>query len=265
MSERDQKPDPPSTARASGDVDHDVDPDAPPTAEEIAESRRLRDALEGAGGQVTTPDMELVNSLRAAWSPDPLDEGVHASILDDLPTAEEIALAAELRDALDAAPSPGSSHTEGNATFALSLRAAWKPGSLDEAAHRAIVDRALGLSARRAGAREREREREREPGEVVPLDAAKRMRQGRMRVVLVTTTSVLALAASVVVWITTGPSARGIEIGHGQEAPLARVRSTQPLFDEPFRSGETSARIDRIALARAADYRDNRFAKWGVR
>jgi hypothetical protein len=48
-------------------------------------------------------------------------------------------------------------------------------------------------------------------------------------------------------------------------APLAAARSTQPLFPEPFARGEKSARIDRIAMARSADLRDNRFARWGVR
>ena len=80
-----------------------------------------------------------------------------------------------------------------------------------------------------------------------------------MRLAVVTTTTVLALAASVVVWVSSAmTSSEG-------EAPLARARSTQSLFAEPFKAGETSARIDRIAAARASDYRDNRFAKWGVR
>ncbi len=250
MSDREQEPD----QRAPGAAfDDDVDPEAPATVAEVAESRRLRDALEGAGGLAleATPDAELVRSLRAAWSPDPIDEGAHAALLDDLSTAEEIALAAELRDALsfeELRPSNGSvprapeaKTTSTDGDFALALRAAWSPSAIDEAAHRTIVDRALGLSG---------------PRNVVSLDTATK---NRTRVVIVTSTSILALAASVIVWITTGPS------GHGQEAPLARVRSTQPLFDEPFRSGETSARIDKIALARASDYRDNRFAKWGVR
>jgi hypothetical protein len=68
----------------------------------------------------------------------------------------------------------------------------------------------------------------------------------------------LALAASVVFVVTSAP-------GPGSEAPLAKARTTQPLFSEPFKPGETSARIDRIASARAADFRDNRFTKWGVR
>ena len=47
-----------------------------------------------------------------------------------------------------------------------------------------------------------------------------------------------------------------------------RARSADALFDAttPFpRHGEESARIDRIASARAADLRQNRFAAWGVK
>lgn len=69
----------------------------------------------------------------------------------------------------------------------------------------------------------------------------------------------LALAAGVAFFVgrTVAPPAAPVE--------LARVRSTQPLFHEPFKSGEASARVDRIAMARASDLRDNRFARWGVR
>ena len=46
---------------------------------------------------------------------------------------------------------------------------------------------------------------------------------------------------------------------------LAHARSTQPLFTERFEArGGESARIDRIAVARAADLRENHFARWGV-
>jgi hypothetical protein len=50
-----------------------------------------------------------------------------------------------------------------------------------------------------------------------------------------------------------------------ESAKLAQSRSTQDLFREPFRGDEASARIDRIAMARAGDLRENRFARWGVR
>jgi hypothetical protein len=47
---------------------------------------------------------------------------------------------------------------------------------------------------------------------------------------------------------------------------LAQRRSTEALFDAPFpREGGESARVDRIASARAHDLRENRFARWGVR
>ena len=67
--------------------------------------------------------------------------------------------------------------------------------------------------------------------------------------------ALLAIAASVVVWMNASSA----------EVPLARARSTQPLFDEPFKVGDASARIDKIAVARASDFRGNRFAQWGVR
>ncbi len=50
-----------------------------------------------------------------------------------------------------------------------------------------------------------------------------------------------------------------------ETAKLAQSRSTQELFREPFRGDQASARIDRIAMARAGDLRENRFARWGVR
>ena len=209
----------------------EIDPDAPPSAEEIAASKRLRDALEDASAAPAKQggdDLDLVSSLRAAWSPEPLDEGTHAEILDDMPmSAEEIALAAELREALEG--------KTGAPEVVTALRSAWSPAALDEAEHRKIVEGAVGRS------------------NVVTLQPRRRT----MRLAVVTTTTVLALAAGVVLWVTSAPS-QG-------EQPLAKARSTQPLFDEPFKAGETSARIDRIAIARASDYRDNRFAQWGVR
>ncbi len=220
----------------------EIDPDAPPSEDEVLASQRLRDALDESslGDPAAPEDLDLVRSLRAAWSPEPLDERAHAQVLDDLPMSEdEAALAEELRVALEA---------NGDAPEVVrALRAAWSPTALDEADHRAIVANALTTGTGEAA------EREKGDGNVV------RLKPRTMRLAVVTTTTVLALAASVVVWVTSGPtSSEG-------EAPLARARSTQSLFDEPFKAGETSARIDRIAVARASDYRDNRFAKWGVR
>lgn len=239
MSDRPSAPTEREHERLHGDQ---IDPDAPPSAEELAASARLRDALEDPSA--TGADLDLVSSLRAAWSPEPLEERVHAELLDDLPMSpDELRLAAELREALDdGAQAPNrTAATRPEQELALALRSAWSPSALGDDEHRAIVAKALGEA--RAG------------GAVVAFQS--RARTTRFAVVTGATT-VLALAASVVVWIATAAQ-------QSSEAPLARARSTQPLFDEPFKSGETSARIDRIAIARASDYRDNRFAKWGVR
>lgn len=206
------------------------DPDAPPTEEEIAESARLRDAL--ADPSVPHPDAELARSLRAAFAPDALAEDDLASLVDATLAPDEAAAAEALRDALDA-----PSIANDDADFARSLAAAWSPKEIPAGEHRAIIEAALGAGG---GAR------------VVPL---RRTRVVRGAVAIVT--GGLAIAASVLFVIQRRPPAT--------EAPLAHARSTQPLFAEPFKSGEASARIDRIALARASDYRDNRFAKWGVR
>jgi hypothetical protein len=206
----------------------DIDPDAPITEEEAAASAKLRDALEAKPGERDAQIAEavLARSLRAAWSPDPIDPEEHADLVADLPDADELARATALRDRLDGDP------------VVAALRAAYEPKAIDDAEHRAIVTRALEAAAA--------------PGIVVDFAAARRMR--RLRAVVAGTTATLALAASIVVWIS-----------QPKETPLAMTRSTQPLFADPFRAGEASARIDRIALARAADYRDNRFARWGAR
>jgi hypothetical protein len=206
-------------------VADEKDDSIPPSEEELAASKRLRDALEDPS--IEDPDADLARSLRAAFDPTPIAAEAHAQIVDDVPTEEELELAAELRDALDADP------------VVQALAAAWRPKEINSIEHRQIVAKVLPPAAKQSG-----------------------------RVVRVTfgfVAGAIAIAASVVVWMN-APHAQS-------EVPLARARSTQPLFQsyEGFKSGETNvsanatARIDRIAMARAGDYRDNRFAKWGVR
>src|SRR5690606_542590 len=119
----------------------EIDPDAPPSAEEIAASARLRDALEdhSSGDPGADEDVDLVRSLKAAWSPAPLGAHAHAAMIDELPTAEELALADELRRSLE----PSGRAPE----LVAALRAAWRPSPIDEAEHRAIVERAVGAPA----------------------------------------------------------------------------------------------------------------------
>ena len=165
----------------------------------------------------------LVEALQAAWSPGPIDERAHAALLDETTAldADELALATALREALGEDP------------VVTALAAAWRPAELADADHEAILARVVTTA--------------RAPGNVLAF---------RVRRAALATTTVLAFAASVVVWSGNTRSA---------DVPLAHARSTQALFDEPFRQGETSARIDRIAMARASDLRDNQFAKWGAK
>lgn len=198
----------------------DRDDDIPPSEEELAASKRLRDALEDPS--VDDPGADLARSLRAAFSPVDLDPEEHARLVEDVASPEEHAAAARLREGLEDDP------------VVAALRSAWRPEPLSTAAHGAIVERALAS---------------------VPSPAA---RGGRViQIAFGAAIGTLAIAASIVVWM--NPP------GSGSEIPLARARSTAPLFGEPFKGGDASARIDRIAMARAGDFRDNRFAKWGVR
>ena len=222
----------------------DDDPDAPASADEIAASQRLRDALAGVAGTANadaTPEIELALALRAAWDPASLSDDESRAVLDVTPTAAEQEQALALRDALAEGRAPRATDPA-PVVLARALRSAYSPSALDDAEHRRIVDAALAAMP----ALEK-------TGKVLVL----RRRQTVVRVAFGVLAGGLALAASVVLVITSAPP-------HA-EAPLAKARTTQPLFSEPFKAGETSARIDRIASARASDFRDNRFTKWGVR
>src|SRR5687767_9920765 len=94
MSDRDDSPE-----RAKR-ID-EIDPDAPPSAEEVAASKRLRDALDDPS--IEDPDADLARSLRAAFAPEAISAKEHASFVDDIATPEEISLAGSLRDALEGA------------------------------------------------------------------------------------------------------------------------------------------------------------------
>ncbi len=158
------------------------------------------------------------------------------------PSAEESADAEALRDALAKAGPTGPARPKDLADFARAVSLAHAPPAIADADHRAIVSRAVERAVtRRAAVR----------------------RRAAWRTTLVA--GGLALAAAVALWTRSPPGAESPESRASLE-PLVPVRSTQPLFREPFaKTGGESARIDRIASARAADLRDNRFAAWGVR
>lgn len=156
------------------------------------------------------------------------------AILDDPdapPTEDELREARALAEALETSTAPHD-----DALFLKSLVHAHAPerAALDPAVHERIVAGAIARAPRRrSGAR------------VVRLVFGGGL------------AAAVAIAASVLFFL-----------GSPREsAPpsLAQSRSTQELFREPFGGQEASARIDRIAMARGGDLRENRFARWGVR
>jgi hypothetical protein len=152
------------------------------------------------------------------------------------PSAEEIAEAERLRDAL---ADPARVH-EG-ATLARAVALAHEPRAIDPGEHQAIVERAIAAATK-----------------------GKRATGGRVIRVVFGVAAALSAAAALLLVI--GRSAERSARPEMPATALAPVRSTQPLFHEPFaRIGGASDRIDRIAMARAGDLRDNRFALWGVR
>ncbi len=140
---------------------------------------------------------------------------------------EERAAASALAAALDRP----SGHAD--ATFLRAVALAHAPTALEQREHEALISRALT------------RPRAADRGSVV-------------RRVSFGVAAALSVAAALALLVRTSPTPTG-------PTRLAAARSTQALFDQPFQAGAASARIDRIAVARQADLRDNRFAQWGVR
>jgi hypothetical protein len=166
------------------------------------------------------------------------------------PTEEERASAEALRRALEGVAAPGGADADEDAALAGRLRAAWAPPPIDPEAHQRILAAALG-----------EEPRSRSVPRRLPVRGA------RITPIVVGAAAALALAAGVAVVVRTqeGAQAPAAEPALAVQA-VAVSRSTQPLFADRFpQLGGQSSRIDRIALARASDLRDNEFSRWGVR
>lgn len=133
--------------------------------------------------------------------------------------------------------------------LSLTVHAATGRATIDEVTNERLLQRALGTE-----------------GAVRP--------QPRRNAMLATVAAVAAAVALFwgtlsLVEETTAPVARPADEPRAPAPPVELIpsRSTQALFDpaKPFpRRGGESARVDRIAHARAAELRANRFAMWGV-
>jgi hypothetical protein len=160
------------------------------------------------------------------------------------PSEEEVAASDALRRALDDPTIPNEA-----ADLARAASLAHAPRPIDPKEHRRIVDAALSRKAPRGGRVIR-----------ISFGAAAALAVAASVALVSSLQSERAEPASVA----SAPSIPGV--------PLARARSTQPLFDEPFATPQGpgapssgSARIDRIAMARASDFRDNEYSRWGAR
>jgi len=220
----------------AGPADGDPRDEAAVTGEERAAAEALREALDHG----TDP---LAAELRAAHAPAAIADAdldaLVARALGDEGSATQVEreAAERLRAELD-----GEAPVR-EAAVLTHLRAAASPPALAPETNERLIQAAF-FRARRAG------------------------RGGAVRrlapITMAAVTGIAALAAGFALFF--GQARMGAPAGAA--ASLIRARSTEDLFDAatPFpRSGEESARVDRIAAARASDLRANRFAAWGVR
>ena len=236
---------------SSGDEGEPLDP--PATDEEILRARALAEALEHGDDLLATallsavapPDLGAVDhdALIARALSGPALSGDEAQ-----PTPAEQHASAALRAWLDDPTAPPDASVASAADLVGALRAANHPASLPELPvlrNEALIARALG------------RRRAATPRRLAPVTMA-------------ALSGLAAAAAAVALFLNPAadsPTASHLLSGSGAQAALIPSRSTSELFDPatPFpREGGESARIDRIATARAADLRANRYAAWGV-
>jgi hypothetical protein len=176
-------------------------------------------------------ERELGEALGNAWSPAELDAETNERLLalaleDPLApaSAEEVAGAESLRDALEAPDGSPDEHG-----LAAALRHAYAPEPLSAGGELALRSHAV----ERAG------------------------RRGRLFVLTGAGTALVAAAAAWAVLVS--PAAE-----FASQPPAHFSRSSVNLFDHKFEPGRNTERVDRIAQARLRELRDNRFRRWGV-
>lgn len=155
----------------------------------------------------------------------------------DAPASEEeLAAAEKLRLALE-----DPSRASGEAELARALSLSHAPREISASLNAALVAKALApQTPRRADGRR------------------------VIRVAFGAAAATLAIAAAAALLLRPGAN-EAPQVAVVTPIPLVQVRSTAPLFHAPFEATNASARIDRIALARSDDLRENRYATWGVK
>jgi hypothetical protein len=204
-------------------------------------------------------EARLLTALEAALRPGELDPAVNERLIelaleDPLapPSEAELIESARLRDALEGHAAHADLATLG------ALRAAYQSGAHEAPDLESALERALPAAARPR-------------------------RTNVVYAVFGAGSAVLAAAAALVLVLggsgskeapvaASAPLASGaaqsVVVAEADEpGDLARPRSTASLFTpgEPFRTADTTARIDLIASTRGRDLRGNRYAAWGVR
>ena len=181
--------------------------------------------------------------------PKPPNRGPSADLPepDDPPSEEELRAAEALRRVLDG-------EGGGRSELARAIRAAASTQSISPERHQQILDRTLAAVA---------------PEEARRVVVALRPRKSKIGYLAVgVAASALAAAAAVVLLIrgqALDASLASKAMTERRGGVLALSRSTTGLFPEGIpRSGGTTDRVDRIAYARAQDFRQNQFARWGA-
>lgn len=217
----------------------------------MASSDRPRDSARA------THQTALTDALDAALRPAELDPEWHELLIakalePELHDAslEELRAAFELRHGLERVSAHGAAEVAGargaagegpaddraraNVELANSLKVAFAPSPLPSARIDALVQRTLQRTPRRSNLI------------FVAFGAA---------------SAALALAAAIALLVGSSPRR---EV-HTSKIVFAESRSSAPLFSERFTRESTSERVERIALTRGRELRENRFAAWGVR
>ena len=187
-------------------------------------------------------EAELLAALEAALRPEGLAPELNERLIEQAledplapPTEEELAESVRLRDALER----GTAHEDAGVLSAL--RAPFSAADEDESAAGRALDAALGTAPKPA-----------------------RSRSNVVYAVFGAASVALAAAAAALLFVS-GLSQKSAPAASVEPSALVKPHSTAPLFSERFETGETTARMDRIASERSRDLRDNRYTAWGVR